>query len=52
MGPRANWGQGSLSGPRLAAVHDDAAAVLGREGDAPEMDLLVPGVVGLNHEVP
>ena len=59
MGPRAwahaqagDWGQGSLSGRCLPAAHHDAAAVLGREGDAPEMDLLVRGVVGLDHEVP
>ena len=54
MGPRErkrDWGQGSLGGRGLAAAHHDAAAVLGCEGDAPEMDLLVRGVVGLNNEV-
>ena len=43
---------GSLSGLCHAAAHHDAAAVLGREGDAAEVDLLVRGVVGLDHEVP
>ena len=55
LGPRA-WapaqaGDRDLGGRCLAAAHHDAAAVLGREGDAPEMDLLVRGVVGLNNEV-
>ena len=34
------------------ATHHDAAAVLRRVRDAPEVDLLVRGVVGLDHEVP
>ena len=52
MGPRGSWGQGRLGDRRRAAAHDDAAAVLRRVGDAPEVDLLVRGVVRLNGEVP
>src|SRR5258705_4941445 len=39
-------------GSRLATAHSDEAAVLGREGDVPEVDLLVWGVVRLDHELP
>ena len=55
--PRPGWklpkrAEGHEAVAGLAATHHDAPAVLGREGDAPEVDLLIRRVVGLDHEVP